>query len=871
MPEVRPERLRPLVEVGRNDLPATHPSDAAGPRFEPPTGLTEAEAQRRHKAGQGNVIVSQSARTYKQVLRENVFNFVNDVLFTLGFLLVVLGNYLDALITVGVIVLNSLVGLAQEIRAKILLDRIAILTRPKATVIRDGRERELDPSQIVRGDLLVLHAGDQIVVDGRLLSGEHLQVDESLLSGESDLVAKHRGDELFSGSFVVAGGGRYEAERVGANCLVNKITAGALAFRRVLTPLQRQVNFIIRSALLVVLAFEVLIIIKVLVDHISFTQVVRSSTVIFALVPVGLVLAIALAYALGAIRMAGKGALVQQANSVESMSNIDVLCTDKTGTLTTNNIRVHALQPLGIGEDELQRLLGRFAASASEGNRTTAALHDAFGGAAAHPLEEVVFSSARKWSALSVSEDGFRGTFVLGAPEIIAPSLAAGEALPELLDAWASEGLRVLLFAHRPAPEPLYERAHPPASGEPAAEPQARLPANLQPLGLVSLSDELRPRVQDTLREFAAAGIRLKIISGDSPQTVAALARQAGLSEPLAVISGLELAGMSDVDLGQAAEEHNIFGRVSPEQKEKLVDALRKRGHYVAMIGDGVNDVISLKRANVAIAMQGGSQAARAVADMVLLKDSFAALPWAFREGQRVFNGMTDILRIFIVRIFTKALLVVGIAAIGSFAFQPRQTSLLSFFAAGLPAILLAVFAKPGPQPHANYLARLGRFVVPASMLMALIGTALFTAYAVVAHQSFNPKVFGGIPTQIGHDVYAAQTVLTVFLIFCHLLLLPLVVPPTPFWTGGAPLRRDWKPAVLSFLMFFGFMAVALSKLGRTSFDLALLHWQDYVVCAAAAVTWMLGTRYLWRKRLLDKFLGVGDLPPLAEHPSSSA
>jgi len=837
----------------------------------PPTGLTEAEAGRRRDAGQGNMVISKSSRTYKQILRENVFNFINDVLFTLGALLIILGRFWDAVITVGVIVLNSLVGLAQEIRAKILLDRIAFLTRPKATVIREGKEREVDPGELVLGDLLVLHAGDQVVVDGRMIDGRHMQADESLLTGESDLVSKHVGDELFSGSFVVTGGGRYEAEKVGIDSMVNKIAAGALAFRRVLTPLQRQVNFIIRSALLIVLAFEVLIIIKAVILHLKFVDVVRMSTVTFAIVPVGLVLAIALAYALGAVRMAGKGALVQQANSVESMSNIDVLCTDKTGTLTTNNIRVHEVRALGTDRANLEALLGRFSASASESNRTSAALHEAFGGSAAHPIEEVVFSSARKWSALSVDDDGFRGTFVLGAPEMMTSHLAAADGLQELIQEWTSTGLRVLLFAYRPQVEPLYEQAHIPGSGEPAEEPPAALPAGLIPLGIVSLSDELRPKVQDTLEQFAKAGIKVKIISGDNPQTVAALARQAGLGERISLVSGLELTGMSDLDFGQAAEDHNVFGRVTPEQKERLVAALRRRGHYVAMIGDGVNDVISLKKANVAIAMQGGSQAARGVADMVLLKDSFAALPWAFREGQRVFNGMTDILRIFIVRIFTKALLIVGIAAIGGWAFQPRQTSLLSFFAAGLPAILLAIFAKPGPQPHGGFMGRLGRFVVPASLLMALLGTTLYTVYALASSAPFITNNPGGTAAEVGHAMYGAQTVLTVFLVFCMLLLLPLIVPPTSFWVGGSPLRKDWKPATLSFLMFFGFMAVALSHLGRNTFDLALLHWQDYVVCGAAAIAWMLGTRYLWRMRILDKFLGVDDAPPLSQHPSAAA
>ena len=826
------------------------------------TGLTEAEVQKRRAAGQSNRMPLKTSRSYGQIVRENVFNFINNVLFTLGALLVILGRYLDALISVGVVVLNTIVSLLQEVRAKILLDRIAILTRPKATVVRDGKEREVDPGEIVLGDLLVIHSGDQVVVDGRMVAGEHMEVDESLLTGESDLIPKHVGDELFSGSFCVTGGGHYAAEKVGADCLVNKITAGAQAFRRVLTPLQRRVNFIIRSVLLAVLAFEVLVAIKSLVENLAFVETVRMSTVIVALVPNGLVLAIALAYALGAIRMAGKGALVQQANAVESLSNVDVLCTDKTGTLTTNTIKLNEVEPFARERAELGRLLGDYAASTSEGNRTTEALQQAYRGQRRRVADEAVFSSARKWSALAIDDDGMRGTYVLGAPEMLQEALEPGTDLGERLDEWTSAGLRVLLFAH--VPEVVTLR-RPGPDGTPG-DGRPELPPNLMPLGLISLSDELRPKVRDTLREFSEAGIALKIISGDNPQTVAALARQAGLSD-VAVVSGLELETLDDADLEAVAEESTIFGRVTPDQKERLVGALRARGHYVAMIGDGVNDVISLKRANVGIAMQGGSQAARAVADLILLKDSFAALPWAFREGQRIFNGMQDILKIFMVRILSKALLIGGVMAIGGFPFQPRQASILSFFAAGVPAIALAAWAKPGPSSRGDFMSRLGRFVVPASLLMTLIAVGLYAIYATTSSTPFITTHPGGTAQAVGQAMYTAQTVVTAFLVYCALLLIPLTVPPTPFWSGGSELRRDWKPTALSVLLFLGFMVVALTKLGRTSFDLALLSWRDFLVCGAAAVMWAFGIRWLWRTHVLDRFLGTGGDGPSGAPP----
>ena len=832
---------------------ATVPApDATAPALveTPKSGLTEAEAERRRSAGFGNVAPVKTSRTYKQIVRENVFNFINNVLFTLGGLLVILGRPLDALISVGVIVLNTIVGLVQEIRAKVLLDRIAILTRPKATVVREGTAREVDPSEIVLGDLIEVHSGDQIVVDGRLIAGGRLEADESLLTGESDLVPKHPGSELLSGSFVVTGGGRFLAERIGQESFAYKLTSGAQAFRRVLTPLQTKVNLIIRTVLLVALCLEVMVVIKALVNGVSFTDMVRMSVVIVALVPNGLILAIALSYALGAVRMAGKGALVQQANAVESMSNVDVLCTDKTGTLTTNVVRFHDLQPFSVTEDHLREALGSFASSASETNRTSEALREAFGGHRLEVVEEAPFSSARKWSALAVRDGEFGGTYVLGAPEMIAPRLADGADLGSRLEEWTSRGLRVLLLAHRPEVLPLR------ADG--GREAQPALPPDLLPLGLVSLADELRPKVQETLRELTAAGVTLKIISGDNPQTVAALARQAGLSGDLRVVSGTELDVLEDADLRKLAEETTVFGRISPQQKQRIVQALRDQGHYVAMIGDGVNDVISLKQANVGVAMQSGSQAARAVADLVLLKDSFAALPWAFREGQRIFNGMSDILRIFMVRIFSKALMIAAVAGIGGFAFEPRQASLLSFFAAGIPAIALAAFARPGSCPHTGVLRSLARFVLPAALVMAILGVGIYAGYLAPTEHDYLTQH----PVVTSSDVWGAallraQSMLTTFAIFSSILLIPFTVPPTHFFTGGTRLRGDWKPTILAVLLFVGYLVVANVHLGQVSFDVSPLHWYEFLLAGAAAVVWGFATRWMWRADILWRFLGL--------------
>ena len=860
------------------------------------TGLTEAEAQARRAAGQGNDVQITSGRTYKQIVRENVFNLINNLLFALGITLVALGRYLDAAVSVGVVMANTVVSLLQEIRAKHTLDRIAILTRPKAAVVRDGAERDVDPSEIVIGDVLTLHTGDQIVVDGRMVGEGRMEVDESLLTGESDMVAKRDGDPVYSGSFCVTGGGHYEAEKVGLESLANRLTATAQTYKKVRTPLQREVNAIVRWLLIIVLAFEVLVVVKSIVGHLPFVQGVRMSTVIVSLVPNGLVLAIALAYALGAVRMAGKGALIQQANAVESLSNVDVLCTDKTGTLTSNTIRFNDLAPLetlddeapgssggqgggeaaageaGGGEatggeeagDKVARLLAAFSASAGEGNRTAEAVAAAFPGQAVPVMDQAQFSSARKWSGLALDGARARGTFVLGAPEMIAPALRAGaDGYGALADEWASQGLRVLLFAGtaRPSPFPVDK------AGQPS------LPAGLTPLALISLSDELRPNVQQTLAEFAAAGIEVKVISGDNPETVASLATQAGLGQDLKTVSGLDLNDMSDAEFAVTALDTRVFGRVTPDQKERLVQALRSRKRYVAMIGDGVNDVIALKQANVGIAVQGGSQAARGVADLILLNDSFAALPYAFREGQRILNGMQDILKIFLVRIFSKALIIAAAVAAGGFPFSPRQASLYSFVAAGVPTVGFAAWAISGPTPKGSLIKRLARFVVPATLLISVMGFFIYMAYVRIGMAGFSgPEDSGRAAAALAHALPRAQTATTLFVSLCGILLIPLTVPPSPFWGGGARLRHDWRPAAMAVALLVFLVFVVVTSWGRHLFELTPLSIFEYAGICALAAGWLFALRWVWRLPWLHRIVGRGDLRDDGEsapHPAA--
>jgi cation-transporting ATPase E len=792
-------------------------------------GLTQEEVRARRARGLGNEVTAGTGRTYLQIVRKNAFTFVNTVLFGIGIVLVVMGQFGDALVTAGLVLLNVIVGVYQEARAKRKLEQIALLTRPRATVIRDGREQEIDPAQIVQGDLLRVRPGDQIVADGRVAGGGRMEVDESLLTGESERVAKEAGDEVYSGSFCVTGGALYEAQKVGADSLVNRLTAGARAFRQVKTPLQRDVNFIIRVLVLLVTPLGALLAISFVLNQVPLVEGVRVAAVIVALVPQGLFFMTTVAYAMGAVRVAGRGALIQESNSVESLSHVDLLCLDKTGTLTSNRLDLHEVLPLeGGDEDGLRRLLGDYAASAAGGNRTTAAIQAGCGGQARPVRAEVAFSSEHKWSALAFDGAGDRpGVYVLGAPEVLAAGLAPDPAREAEVEVRARQGLRVLLLAHGPGDGPLHD-----GQGAP------RLPEGLAPLGLLSLRDELRPEAGTTLSHLSGLGIELKVISGDNPQTVAALARQVGLPGIEDPVSGLDLAGLEGAQLAEMADGPAIFGRITPQQKEALVQAFRQRGRYVAMIGDGVNDVLSLKQAQVGVSMESGSQATRSVADIVLLGDSFAALPAAFREGQRIVQGMEDVVRLLLTRTFYVLFLVIATRLAGApFPVTPKHNSILALLTVGIPILAIAAWARPGRAAD-SVIQSTRHFIFSAALSIAVVTLGVYLFYLAATD-----------------DVAVARTALTTASVLCGLVLIPFVEPPTEFWVGGDALSGDRRPALLAgaMLVLYG-LVVALPPL-RDFFELVPLRAIDYAALAAVVAAWALALRFAWRAQLLERIL----------------
>jgi cation-transporting ATPase E len=799
-------------------------------------GLSNSEVLAQKAAGLSNNVSLKSSRSYKDILAENLLNFVNIVFFTISIVMILLHRYSDAFVVVVVIFSGIFIAIYQEISAKLQLDKIALLNRPKATVIRDGQICEVDAKEIVLGDLLAVQSGDQILVDGEIVGDGKIEVDESLLTGESELIIKYQGDSVYSGSFCVSGSGHYLAQKVGTETVAYKLVTGARAFRQVYTPLQQEINLVIRAILLIALFLWILVSLSFLIRGLSLEELVQRAAVIAGLVPAGLLIAITIAYGTGAVRMLGKSILIQQANAVESLSNVDVLCLDKTGTLTTNQLVLESVYR--IEELDVEQILADYAANTATPNHTTEAIALAYPGTSCGVVAEVPFSSARKWSAIGFSD----GIYVLGAPEILAATIPLTETIQTQIQTGTEHGWRVLLFAYSPQID-----WNPNLS-------QPTLPTDLTPLAIIQFSDRLRPQVKQTLAEFTSAGIELKIISGDNPDTVKALAVQAGLSREMKTISGLELATLDSAQFAQAALNCTVFGRISPEQKARLVQTLRHQGKYVAMIGDGVNDVLSLKQANLGMAMESGDKATRGVADIVLLKDSFAALPHAFLEGQTIRNGIRDSLALFIVRVFCVTLLIFATAIVTeSFPLTNKHSALIALFGVGLPTAVFPLWAKPGDTYRRQSLVRsLLHFTIPATLTITLLALGVYLIYLV--------KLVISLPADADMtnlDYILPRTAMVTTIIFCHLSLLPFLKPPSRVWTGGEPLTGDWRYTIAAGALL-GLYLIALSvPVIRNFFELAPLSWQDILFLLCITLEWCFIQRTLWRRRFFDKFLGV--------------
>jgi cation-transporting ATPase E len=667
------------------------------------TGLSPADVRRRVAAGAVNRVPTGPSRTVAEIVKANVFTLFNLLLGTLFVVIVIVAPPQDALFGV-VLVANTVIGIVQELRAKQTLDRLALLNAPRATVIRAGVRREVPVDEVVLDDLLAIGPGDQIVVDGLVVVAEGLEVNEALLTGEADPVVKGHADEVLSGSFVASGSGVYKARRIGTEAYATRLAAEAKKFTLVNSELRRGIDRILVAIGWVMVPTMALLVYSQLRAHDAVKEAIRVAAAgMVAMVPEGLVLLTSVAFAVGVVRLGRRSVLVQELPAVEGLARVDIIFFDKTGTLTEGRLSAEELLLL-VDEDDaidLTDALGALAASDSTPNATMLAISDQF----PEPVgwittATVPFSSARKWSGASF---GSFGSWVMGAPEVLRPN--DQRVIGAIRDATA-QGKRVLLVAR--SADRLAKDA---------------LPYDLEAVALLILADRVRPEAAATLAFFAEQGVQAKVISGDHPDTVAAIAREVGLEGE--VVDARHLPE-DDAALVAILESGTIFGRVSPHQKRAMVAALQSRGHVVAMTGDGVNDVLALKDADIGIAMGSGSGASRAVAQLVLLDGSFATIPNVVAEGRRVIANIERVANLFVTKTVYAFLLAVLVGVFSSpFPFVPRHLTLVGTLTIGTPAFFLALSPR-ADRARPGFVGRVLKFAVPVGTIAA---AATYSAY----------------------------------------------------------------------------------------------------------------------------------------------
>ena len=684
-------------------------------------GLTAAQVAQRVSLGQVNRVREQTSRSLAAIVRENVFTLFNAIIVGASVIVLLFGHIQDGIFG-GVMVINAVIGIVSELRAKRTLDALAIVDAPRARVVRDSSAQQIPAAEVVLDDVVSLGLGDQVPVDGEALEVNGLEVDESLLTGESRPVKKQAGDRLLAGTSVVAGAGAMRATAVGADVYAQGISAAARQFTRTVSEIQASINRVLQ-----VVSF--LLVPVVVLTFWSQNRVagadggdwrnalVLSVASIIGMIPQGLVLLTSMNFALGSATLARRGVLVQELPAVEVLARVDALCVDKTGTLTTGGIRVRSVEVLAGDRDQVLGALAAASADRTNATATAIAAHLEEEGAPA-PLGPqawgVPFSSARKWSAWG---DG-RTAWILGAPEIVIDrALEGGARALELAAGAAGQGARVVALVSAPA-----------------ALVEDRLPQGRLAAAVITLEEDLRQDAAETLDYFRQQGVHVRVISGDNPTTVGALAAQAGLTAPGGgeprLMDARELPeDTASEEFARAIASHDVFGRVTPEQKRAMVGALQGRGHCVAMTGDGVNDALALKDADLGIAMGNGSQATKAIAQIVLVDSKFSVLPGVVAEGRRIIANMERVSSLFLAKTTYAAILVIITALVGwRYPFLPRQFSYIDSLTIGIPAFFLALW--PNRRRYVpGFLRRTLSLAMPTG---AVLAAAALTAFGIV-------------------------------------------------------------------------------------------------------------------------------------------
>ena len=650
------------------------------------TGLTDEQVNERIEQGKVNADENPNTRTYKQIVRENTLTFFNFLNLVLLILVLMVGSYKNAFF-VGIIIINTLIGIAQEIRAKKTIDKLAILTAKKSIVIREGKKWTVPTEDLVLDDLVCLKTGDQVPADAKVLEGS-VEVNESLLTGESDNLPKNVGDELFSGSFVTSGEACCQIIHVGKDNYAAQITSEAKEFKRHNSELKNSLNAILKVISIIIVPLGALLFYKqyYVVGNTFKDSIVSMVAGVLGMIPEGLVLLTSVALTLGALVLANKKTLVQELYCIETLARVDTLCLDKTGTITEGTMCVERVEPWSEASEnkdtdeiptededepdlhEIENMMANLMYVLKDQNATIDALRKRFPVKSSMTLEHIIpFSSDRKYSG-AVFEDN--GTYLMGAAQFLFPE--GREDILDVCQNYAEEGLRVLVLAHSTQM----------AEG-------TELPENLEPAALLLLTDVIREEAPDTLQFFDSQEVDLKVISGDDPVTVSAIAKRAGLKNAENYVDATTLE--TEEQLEEAVAKYSVFGRVTPQQKKEMVQALQKQGHTVAMTGDGVNDVLALKEADCSIAMAQGSDAAKNIANVVLLDSNFASMPHIVNQGRRVVNNIRTAASMFLIKtMFSVMLSLLTIFFGNAYPFEPIQMSLISACAVGIPTFLLA-------------------------------------------------------------------------------------------------------------------------------------------------------------------------------------
>ncbi|NEB99882.1 HAD-IC family P-type ATPase [Streptomyces anulatus] len=803
--EQTPGPSRPTMIDAGAELDPVHPMEPPPARRS--DGLSTAEVAERVARGEVNDVPVRSSRSVAEIVRANVFTRFNLIIGVLWVIMLFVAPIQDSLFGF-VIVANTGIGIIQEWRAKKTLDSLAVIGEAKPTVRRDGVAAEISTSEIVLGDLVELGPGDKVVVDGTVSEADNLEIDESLLTGEADPVIKRAGDPVMSGSFVVAGGGAFTATKVGREAYAAQLAEEASRFTLVHSELRSGISTILKYVTWMMVPTAIGLIISQLVvkDNNFKESVARTVGGIVPMIPEGLVLLTSVAFAIGVVRLGRKQCLVQELPAIEGLARVDVVCLDKTGTLTEGGMDVTEVRPLnGSDEAYVTRVLRNFGSSDPRPNASLQAIIDAYpeGDEPAWTVTDAMpFSSARKYSGAAFTEaDGTDSFWLLGAPDVL---LSEGDATLTEIEQLNEQGLRVLLLAR--------------AEGELDAPGAA---AGAAPTALVVLEQRLRPDAGDTLAYFADQNVATKVISGDNAVSVGAVAGKLGLAGAEHTLDARRLPSDPD-EMATALEENAVFGRVTPQQKRDMVAALQSRGHTVAMTGDGVNDVLALKDADIGVSMGSGSEATRAVAQIVLLNNSFATLPSVVAEGRRVIGNITRVATLFLTKtVYSVLLAILVVCTQVEYPFLPRHLTLLSTLTIGVPAFFLALAPnKERAQPH--FVRRVMRYAIPSGVIAA---AATFATYLVARHY------------YSGEGALEAETsaaTLTLFLV--SMWVLAIIARPYTWWRVG-----------LVAAMGLGFLIVLVVPWLQDFFALKLvgapMPWTAVGIAVAAAVL----LEFVWR------------------------